>query len=175
MEGHLSTTSPESLPKFKFTFFVDGLGIDVSAVASTEREAHKLAWQSLTEEQKESTACLDCVNVEKITMPFTDIDDAKSMIDKAKTFIESERFKDAKFKVGDPIYSITDRGNVTCTCVGIVTELYVYGSSVHYHYRRDVSGFISNTSSQDAVWFDTKAIAERVLLSRFEALRNDGH
>lgn len=48
----------------KFTYYVDGLDIEVSAVAATQREAHKLAWASLTDEQKNAARCLEWIDTQ---------------------------------------------------------------------------------------------------------------
>lgn len=45
--------------------FVDGNGnidIEVEAVAQNECEARKIAWNNLTEEQKDACGCLECVD-----------------------------------------------------------------------------------------------------------------
>lgn len=48
----------------KFTFYVEGCGIEVSVLAETQKQAHAAAWQSLTDTQKDRTACLDLIDVE---------------------------------------------------------------------------------------------------------------
>lgn len=50
----------------KFTYYVDGLDIEVSAVAATQREAHKLAWAALTEEEKNAARCLDWIDTQEV-------------------------------------------------------------------------------------------------------------
>lgn len=46
----------------KFTFIVMPWEIERTAIAETERQAHKAVWQSLTDEQRDNCECLDCVD-----------------------------------------------------------------------------------------------------------------
>jgi hypothetical protein len=46
----------------KFTFYVDGLGIEVSAISDDVNKAHKLAWASLTDEQRDAAGGLDWID-----------------------------------------------------------------------------------------------------------------
>lgn len=48
----------------KFIYYVEGCGIEVSVIAATQKEAHKVAWDMLTDEQKNAAACLDWVGEE---------------------------------------------------------------------------------------------------------------
>lgn len=48
----------------KYTYIVEPLGIEISAVAATQKEAHHKAFQSLTNEQQDACACLDWVDTE---------------------------------------------------------------------------------------------------------------
>ena len=48
----------------KFTYYVEGVGIEVSAIASTQKEAYKLAFASLSDEQKDACQILDCIDQE---------------------------------------------------------------------------------------------------------------
>jgi hypothetical protein len=57
-----STVGRKEHQMSKFTFYVEGVGIYVEAVAESEKLAHRAAWQSLTDEQKDAAACLDCVD-----------------------------------------------------------------------------------------------------------------
>jgi|TARA_R110000868_G_scaffold63120_2_gene190269 hypothetical protein len=50
----------------KYTFYVEGCGIELSVTADSEKSAHKMAWAMLSDEQKNSAACLDCVEVEAV-------------------------------------------------------------------------------------------------------------
>lgn len=45
-----------------FTFVIDPTGEEIKVTAATEKEAHRKAWESMTDEQKNSCACLDCVD-----------------------------------------------------------------------------------------------------------------
>lgn len=46
----------------RFTFYVDGVGIEVTADAASEKQARKMAWDSLTDAQQNNCACLDCID-----------------------------------------------------------------------------------------------------------------
>lgn len=46
-----------------YTFYVDGVGKEVVMRAESEKAAHKKAWESLTSEERNMTACLDCIEV----------------------------------------------------------------------------------------------------------------
>lgn len=49
--------------KFLFVDGDDNINLEVWVEAETEKQAHKLAWESLTSEQKDALGCLDCVDV----------------------------------------------------------------------------------------------------------------
>lgn len=48
----------------KFLFVDDSCNIDVElwVTANTEKEARKIAWSMLTDEQKDNCGCLDCID-----------------------------------------------------------------------------------------------------------------
>jgi hypothetical protein len=48
----------------KYVYYVEGCNIEVSAVATDQKTARKLAWESLTDEQKNAAACLDWIDTE---------------------------------------------------------------------------------------------------------------
>ena len=64
--AHYLPMAAEAVAPRRFTFYVDGCGIEVHAVAATRKEAHKLAWASLTDEQQNRTACLDCIDEQAV-------------------------------------------------------------------------------------------------------------
>jgi hypothetical protein len=45
-----------------YTFIVEPFGFEVKMTAETEKQAHKMAWESLEESVKDNCACLDCVD-----------------------------------------------------------------------------------------------------------------
>lgn len=45
-----------------FTFYVEGVGIEVKATAKTEKLAYRKAFDSLTESQKNACVILECVD-----------------------------------------------------------------------------------------------------------------
>ena len=45
-----------------YTFYADGLNIEVEAQGDSEAQAHRAAWAALTDEQRNACACLDCVD-----------------------------------------------------------------------------------------------------------------
>jgi hypothetical protein len=56
----------------KYVFYVDGLDKEVEVVAADQKAAHALAWKSLTSEERDRVACLDCIDVkEGVRMNFT--------------------------------------------------------------------------------------------------------
>ena len=50
----------------KFTYFVEGVGIEVTAVAATQKEAYKIAFASLTDAQKNACQILDWIDESKV-------------------------------------------------------------------------------------------------------------
>ena len=52
------------MPKFTFVDDDGNLGDwSVSVEAPTEREARKIAWASMSDEQRDACGCLDCIDV----------------------------------------------------------------------------------------------------------------
>ena len=51
-----------STPRIAFTFIVEPYGHEVTWVAATEKEAHRMAWAALADDVKDGCECLDCVN-----------------------------------------------------------------------------------------------------------------
>ena len=47
----------------EFVFYAEGVGRDVVAVSVSEREAHRLAWSQLTDEEQDNCRGLDLVGV----------------------------------------------------------------------------------------------------------------
>lgn len=47
-----------------YTIYVDPLGLELTVLAESEREAYQLAWLKLTDAQRDATACLDMIDVE---------------------------------------------------------------------------------------------------------------
>lgn len=50
----------------KYTYTVEPWGFEVSVVAETQKEAHKKAWESLTDAQKDNCECLDWIDEEVV-------------------------------------------------------------------------------------------------------------
>lgn len=51
----------------KFTYFVEGIGGgEISVEAETPKEAHKKAWESLTDEQRDACIGLDWIDTEEV-------------------------------------------------------------------------------------------------------------
>ena len=51
----------------KFTYVVLPWGFEVQMIAATQKEARKLAWNSLTQEQQDNCEDLDWVDEEPLT------------------------------------------------------------------------------------------------------------
>jgi hypothetical protein len=47
-----------------YTYYVEGVGIEVVVTASNRKEAHKMAWQLLTDEQQNACCGLDWVDTQ---------------------------------------------------------------------------------------------------------------
>lgn len=47
-----------------YTFAVEPWGYDVSVIADNEKAAHKLAFESLSEQAKDNCECLDLIDVQ---------------------------------------------------------------------------------------------------------------
>lgn len=45
----------------RYTFYIEGCGTTINVLAETEKEAHKEAWELLSDEQKDHTVNLDCI------------------------------------------------------------------------------------------------------------------
>ena len=45
----------------KFTFYVDGLGKELTIIAKNEKTAREKAWESLSDGERNNAACLDCI------------------------------------------------------------------------------------------------------------------
>jgi len=50
------------MAKFLFVDDDQNISVELWVEAATEREARKIAWDSLTPEQKDVCGCLDCVD-----------------------------------------------------------------------------------------------------------------
>ena len=52
----------------KFTFFVicGASGFEASAIAATEKEAHKMVWNRLDEDVKNAVESIDCIDEEAV-------------------------------------------------------------------------------------------------------------
>jgi hypothetical protein len=57
----MNTTSQEQ-PSRTFVFVVDPSGKEITVTAASEKAAHRAAWESLTDDEKNATACLECVD-----------------------------------------------------------------------------------------------------------------
>lgn len=55
-----------------FVIYVDGVGIELRVVAASERAAYQKAWSLLTDEQRDHTRCMDCID----ELPATDAEAA---------------------------------------------------------------------------------------------------
>jgi hypothetical protein len=45
-----------------YIFAVDPSGKEIAVKAASEKEAHLAAWNSLTDDEKNAAACLECVD-----------------------------------------------------------------------------------------------------------------
>jgi hypothetical protein len=66
LQKQINAQEPPKSQNKRFTFYVEGAGIDVSVVAETEKAAYQLAWASLTERQKDACVGLDCVDAAEV-------------------------------------------------------------------------------------------------------------
>jgi hypothetical protein len=46
----------------KYTFYIDGINKTRAAIADDEKSAHKAIWESLSDFEKNCTACIDCID-----------------------------------------------------------------------------------------------------------------
>ena len=66
LQKQINAMEPPKSQNKRFTFYVEGVGIEVSAVAESQKAAHQIAWNSLTEAQRNAAACLDCIDTEEV-------------------------------------------------------------------------------------------------------------
>lgn len=52
-----------------YTFYIEGLNREVSVKADSERLASKAIWNSLSSDEKDAVACLDCVDEQPDEQP----------------------------------------------------------------------------------------------------------
>lgn len=45
-----------------YIFVVDPSGKEITVKAASEKAAHRAAWESLTDDEKNAVACLECVD-----------------------------------------------------------------------------------------------------------------
>lgn len=53
-------------PTNEYIFAVDPWGFEVTVQAETYKEAHKLAWNALTDAEKDNCECLDLVDTSEV-------------------------------------------------------------------------------------------------------------
>lgn len=53
-------------PSYQYIFVVEPFGFEVQVQAKSSKEAHKLAWESLTDEQKDNCEYLECVDTDEV-------------------------------------------------------------------------------------------------------------
>lgn len=52
--------------KSKFTFHFDGIDRIISAEAETAKQAKQICWRGLTDEERDGTASIECIDVEEL-------------------------------------------------------------------------------------------------------------
>lgn len=48
----------------KYTFYAEGLGIEISVTATSQKEAHRMAAATLTDDQMDALVSLDWIDTE---------------------------------------------------------------------------------------------------------------
>lgn len=50
----------------KYTFYLEGLGIEATGMAESERNARSIIWDNLSASQRDALVSMDCIDVTEI-------------------------------------------------------------------------------------------------------------